>query len=187
MIVTLTSDQMLLAWRSCAGLESLTIDCSIERFDGIDINSRIRFLMRQWYLELLDSHDPLLLGPPVDVSNLVDIAARYPDGSAAIRFSPSLRVLSSIRLSDWLRPASVTDASLLANSIALHANPFARPGVCAPLAWRQHSDASVRITPVSASAQIVEANGYIDTGEDSFRLDSRALCTIESYLKSHPI
>lgn len=68
MIVTLSSQQMLQTWRDCAGLEPLSADCSIERFDGIDINSRLTRLMRQWYLALLDSAAPEFVGPPVDAT-----------------------------------------------------------------------------------------------------------------------
>lgn len=46
MMLRLTSEQMLRTWREIAGLEPLNTDCSIERFDGIDLDSVIRLRMR---------------------------------------------------------------------------------------------------------------------------------------------
>lgn len=182
MMLTLTSQQMLQTWRLCAGLESLASDCSVERFDGVDIDSRLTALMRQWYLSLLDEGDPRLIGLPSDAVSLVSVK---PDGYvAAVTCHESVRRLCSIRLSDWKREAMVVDRETLARLLPLQSNPFARAGVCDPVAWRD-TDGTVRAIPAKTSSLVVEAKAIIDPGENTYRLDSRALSTVNEYLSKH--
>lgn len=178
MIVTLSSQQMLQTWRDCAGLEPLSADCSIERFDGIDINSRLTRLMRQWYLALLDSASPEFIGPPVNATALVSLEQPDDRSTAVITCDPSVRRLVSIRLSGWQCEAEVRPCD---RDPAMLANRFARPGVCAPSAWRLPSS-SVRVAPADAGSHIVAASAVIDPGPDVYRLDERALATIDSSL-----
>lgn len=58
---TFTESEMLAIWRSRLGFDELHTDCSIESFDGYDVDSRIRQAMRAWYLRLLDTAQPRLL------------------------------------------------------------------------------------------------------------------------------
>lgn len=178
MIVTLSSQQMLQTWRDCAGLEPLSADCSIERFDGIDINSRLTRLMRQWYLALLDAAVPEFVGPPVDATALVSIAPPDDRSTAVVTCDPSVRRLVSIRLSGWQCEAAVCPCDC---DPVLLANRFARPGVCSPCAWCLPSS-SVRVSPAVADSRIVAASAVIDPGPDVYRLDERALSTIDSSL-----
>lgn len=182
MMLTFTSLQMLQTWRRCAGLESLASDCSVERFDGVDLDSRLKELMRRWYLSLLDEGDPLLIGQPTDAKRLVTLA---PDGyGATVSCDASVRRLCSIRLSGWLREATVVDRESVAKLLPLQSNPFARAGACDPIAWREH-DGTIRIIPAKASSTVVAATAVIDPGEDTYRLDDRALSTVNEYLSKH--
>lgn len=184
MIVTLTSRQMLQTWRSCAGLEPLSADCTIERFDGIDIDARLTELMRQWYLALLDEGDPSLVGQPTAASALVSLSYADGDYSARVVCQPAVRRLCSIRLSGWQREAQISDRSHVTAELALQSNPYSRAGECEPLAWRE-TDGTVRAVPASAASRVAAASAIVDPGEDSYRLDSRALSTINDYLKTH--
>ena len=182
MILTLTSQQMLQTWRLCAGLESLASDCSVERFDGVDLDSRLKELMRQWYLSMLDEGDPAMVGTPTDARPLVSSTN---DGyTASISCQSSVRRLTRIRLSEWQREAAVVDREAVADLLPLQSNPFARAGVCDPIAWRE-PDGSVKAIPSSAASRIVSASAIIDPGDDTYRLDERALSTINDYLSKH--
>lgn len=182
MIVTLTSQQMLQTWRLCAGLESLASDCSVERFDGVDIDSRLTALMRQWYLSLLDEGNPQMIGLPSDAVSLVSVR---PDGySATVTCHESVRRLCSIRLSDWKREAMIVDRDIVDKLLPLQSNPFARAGVCDPVAWRE-TDGSIHVIPAKTSSLVVDAKAIVDPGEETYRLDSRALSTVNDYLTKH--
>lgn len=182
MMLSLTSQQMLQTWRLCAGLESLTSDCSVERFDGVDIDSRLTVLMRQWYLSLLDEGDPLMIGLPSDARSLVSLQT---DGyCATVSCHTSVRRLCTIRLSDWKREAPIVDHQAVAKLLPLQSNPFARAGVCDPVAWREH-DGTIRIIPAKTSSLVTVAKAIIDPGEETYRFDSRALSTVNDYLSKH--
>lgn len=182
MIVTLSHQQMLQTWRKCAGLEPSVIACSIERFDGIDVNSRLEAMMRQWYLALLDGGDPALLGAPAEASELLSVGGRHADGSAEIVCSPSVRLLCSVMLSGWERPAGIIDAGNASRETSLLANPFSRPGAASPLAWRD-SSGCIFAAPAYAGGSIISAKAYIDNGPETYRLDERALATIPTSIQ----
>ncbi len=184
MTVTLTSKQMLQVWRSCAGLDPLLSDCSVERFDGIDIDSRLSELMRRWYLALLDEANPALIGQPALASALVSLSAADGDYSANVVCQPAVRRLCSIRLSGWMRQARVVDRSEVARLLPLQSNRFSRAGTSDPIAWRD-PDGSVRVIPALADSRVVAAYAVIDPGEDTYRLDTLALSTINDYLSTH--
>lgn len=180
MIISLSSSQMLQAWRKAAGLEPSIDSCSIEAFDGIDVNDRISTLMRQWYLALLDTADPALIPPPADAAGALSL--HYQGGGRAI-ITPdqSVRRLLSVKLSEWSRPADIVDGSSIALAIAMLDNPFSAAGPASPIAWR---DSSGRIfaAPATGSSSIVSSSAVIDPGPDSYILDERALETIPSPL-----
>lgn len=178
-MVTLSHQQMLQTWRKRAGLEPSVVGCTIERFDGLDVNSRLEAMMRQWYLALLDSADPALLGPASDASALVTVSSVAADGSCTIICDPSVRRLCSVRLSGWERPAPIADYSSAERRISLMANRFSRPGCASPLAWRD-SCGHIFAAPAGAASAIVSATAYLDDGPETYRLDERALATIPS-------
>lgn len=66
MIITLNDQQMLELWRLGAGLVPPALDCSIERFDAIDVDARLRYAMRSWYVDYLQTAPPDM----VDVTDL---------------------------------------------------------------------------------------------------------------------
>lgn len=172
MMLRLTSDEMLRIWRECAGLEPLNADCTIERFDGIDLDSMIRRRMRLWYLALLDEGRPEMTGAPADATGLLTLG----DGGL-ITAAPEVRRVVSLQLSSWARGVTVRDADDVAGRLHLEANPYSAAGPLQPAAWRD-SGGIIRVAPYSASDSIAAAAAYADTGEDLYVLDERAISTI---------
>lgn len=177
MIVNLSHHQMLQTWRRCAGLEPLVSACAIERFDGVDIDSRLADMMRQWYLGLLDGGDPAMLGDAVDADRLVSVAAARCDYSARLICDPSVRRLQSVRLSGWERSVNILDWRDISRKLALQSNPYSRAGNVDPIAWRDISGC-LFVIPANSDSTVVEAKAYVDTGPESYRLDERALAAI---------
>lgn len=185
MIVSYSRLQMLQTWRQCAGLEPSASSCSIERFDGVDVDSRLEAMMRQWYLGLLDEGDRCLVGPPSDASDLVGLKTDQADGHrAVVATDRTLRKLCGIRLSGWRHMAAVVDARQIVFELALQNNKYSRAGLGSPIAWREPTG-TVYAAPATAGSTVAEATGYIDTGADSYRIDERALETIPSFINNH--
>lgn len=175
MMLTLSKAEMLRIWRQSAGLEHLNSECTLTRFDGIDIDAIIGRRMRQWYLALLDEGRPELAGRPSEAAALLSVEDGRVTADAAVR-----RIVS-LRLSSWERPAEVADVEGLAGRIRLQANPYSAAGCASPLAWRD-SGGCVRVAPCDGSDIVVEAQAYVDPGEDLYMLDERALSTIPTEL-----
>lgn len=182
MILNYSSQQMLQTWRRCAGLEPVGSACSVQRFDGIDIDSRLTEMMRQWMLGLLDNGDFRLLGPPADATPMINVSVS--GYSADIVADPAVRRLCTIRLSGWQREADVVDEATIVSVLALQANPFARGGTSSPIAWRDKSGI-VHAIPADGSSTVVSAKAYIDAGPDVYRIDERALATINQFINNH--
>lgn len=183
MLLTLDSNQMLQAWRRAAGLEPSFTSCSIEVFDGIDVDKRLSSMMRQWYLGLLDTASPDLIGPLSEASALLTLRHSPGDRHAAVTPDPSLRRLSSLRLSGWHRAAVIADARDIPALIAMQDNPFCAAGNCSPLAWRDRAG-KIFAAPASETSTVVEAWAVVDPGDGTYILDERALETIPAYLKN---
>ncbi len=171
MMLRLTSEQMLRTWREIAGLEPLNTDCSIERFDGIDLDSVIRLRMRLWYLAMLDEGRPEYAGPACEASDKLTLS----DG--IISADPSVRRITSVRLSTWTRDAVLHRYDEVCGLVALLDNPYSAAGPRSPLAWID-SNNTLRVSPCPAGATISSAKAYIDPGEDLYLFDERALSTI---------
>lgn len=177
MTINVSHQQMLQTWRRCAGLEPMVSGCSIERFDGVDVDSRLGDMMRQWYLELLDKGDPAMAGEACDVSELISVTAAGNGYEARLVCDESVRRLMSVRLTGWEREATVADSREIGRKLALQSNPYCRAGNADPIAWRDEGG-HIHAIPAEEGAAIAEAEGYVDTGPDTYRIDERALSTI---------
>lgn len=183
MIVNYSRSEMLQIWRRCAGLEPSASSCTVERFDGIDVDTRLEGLMRLWYLALLDEGDINLAGAPADATELVTPLPPGDDSRiATLICAPAVRRLCTIRLSGWKRPATVTDRRNDLYGTALQDNRYSRAGAVTPITWFD-GDGTVYATPAGPETTVVSATAYIDNGTDSYRLDERALATIHAFLK----
>lgn len=184
MLTTLSSSQMLDVWRSCAGLEPLLDQCSVTRFDGVDIDSWLRPLMRRWYLDYLDGLFPGIPRPVVKAAGLLSLELTDADGpQASVSADPSVRTVLSLRLSGWSSDAFVASGADAARALVLMSNPFSRPGAASPLAWLGDDDV-VRVAPADSSSRIVAALAVVDPGPDTYIFDDRALSHISDYLQN---
>lgn len=174
---------MLQAWRLRAGLEPAEADCSVERFDCVDLDSLIASRMRPWYLDLLDRADSRLLGPPAsDVASLLTVTVSPCGYEAVVTPHQSLRRLVALRLDAWTTSASVADLPVSPAVVARQSNRFARATADAPLVWRL-PDGSYRAVPARADSLVVAASGYVDPGPELYVLDEYALTLIPDIFK----
>ena len=176
MMLQLNNMEMLRLCRLSSWLEHLNSECTVERFDGIDLDAVIVSRMRLWYLAMLDAGDHALVGPPADVRGLIAV-----DDGGRVMADASVRRIASLRLESWERGAEVDDGAAVAGRIALQDNPYSAAGRVSPLAWRDRGG-TVRGAPRTAGDLVTEAYAWLDPGEDTYILDERALETIPTEL-----
>ncbi|MGN0224059.1 MAG: hypothetical protein ACI4AM_08540 [Muribaculaceae bacterium] len=169
-----TKAQMLAIWRAALGLDTPYAECSIEQFDGINVNDLIAQRMRQWYLNLLDTADPALL-PTADIAARCTHTAR-PNNAAAITLSDDCRRVVHVRAASW--PMAIAPEADTACA-ALLGHPFAAPTARRPLAIAALR--SLLIAPC-APADAIEVVAVVDPGEQLYTLDESLLATIPTTL-----
>ncbi len=170
MIVNLNLNQILEYRRIAAGLRFLRTDCTVERVDGIDVDSTAAASLRLRYLQLLDTAPAHLL-PTADIASQIAVSAY---GTAYL--PASCRRLLNIRLSHWRLPAfpvSRADFNLSPRRRRV-LNRYCAPGPVEPLAVTE-PDGSLSLWPFSPSGSVVRAIAVIDPGENSFSLDESLL------------
>ncbi len=120
--------------KKLAGFSSLHEDCTVERFDGIDIDSVLRPRLEAEHLQRLDSAD-------LDLLRLEDVRARVAlasrGGVTVLELPPDCRRLVSVRLSGWKRQAEIVDADSGDPRLKRIGNEYALPGAEHPLAVRR--------------------------------------------------
>ncbi len=127
----MTEEQMLSVWKSVLHLEDVRRDCSIERDDGIDIDSLLLTRIRQWYHHLLATA-PLAWLPIDDVGAEATVTA---DETGLVTMQLPQRVVRpvEVRLGKWRR--SVTDFHAPGDSMSLlQHNTWVRGGCASPVA-----------------------------------------------------
>lgn len=179
--MTLSSDQLLQICRTIAGLDTTDQLCSIERFDGFDVDAVIRQRMRHWYLRLLSSSIPGLNPPVSDATALTTLTRLNDSPVARVNTDDSVCNLLSLQLNDWHTPVPVMSEAQAAPRIPLLANPFSSPGKNNPLLWRA-ADGQIYAAPVSESSEVYDARGIIDPGPDTYILPPAALAAIPNFL-----
>lgn len=160
---TLTSDSMLDLWRLLRAAEPLRLDCTVERTDGVDLDSILRSQMRSWYLQLLDGGDERFLAPE-DVAAQARVESA--DGLTVVSAPPQVRRVLRLQFSDWDSPIAPLAPEQTVRARA--ANRFSRR----PLAAR----VSPRVIIVSGtSGTLSSLICAVDPGEDSYVFDDAAL------------
>lgn len=120
--------------KKLAGFESLHSDCTVERFDGIELDAVLRPRLEAEYLEWLDSADHDLLQLE-DVRTQVVLTSR--GGASVLELPGDYRCLVAIRLAGWNRRAEIIDADSGDPRLRRIGNEFALPGPEHPLAIRR--------------------------------------------------
>ena len=79
MILKISDSQMLALWREGAGLEPASSEASIERFDSVNIDSRLIRAMRAWYIDYLINADVDMV-PVSDLTTYARVSAGAKNG-----------------------------------------------------------------------------------------------------------
>lgn len=170
-MLTLSSADMLAIWRRALGYDIQRTDCTVEIYEGINVDAQISDRMRQWYLHLLDTAPESMV--PVD-----DFAPRAEvqplgDGGAFIPMPRGARRPLSVKLSEWVNPAPVLSRHDEALRLQRMASPFARPGRHHPLAVVEGN--GIRVYPAGESSRIERLLAVADPGPSSYILDESLL------------
>lgn len=120
--------------KKLAGYTSLRDDCSVERFDGINLDAVLGPRLQEDYLRWLDGADP-------DMLRLEDVRTRAvltsQQGVTVLTLPDDCRRLVAVRLDGWQRRAEIIDADGGDVRLRRIGNEFALPGVEHPLAIRR--------------------------------------------------
>lgn len=162
-MLDLTPTQMLDLWKQLLHLQPVRRNCSVERDDGIDLDSLLLTHINRWYAHLLLTAPPSLL-PVEDVAQQVTLQA---ESSGAVIASLPAHCVRPVewRLNGWLR--SVTHFPAPNEAPARHHNVWTQGGCHQPAA-EHHGDhlvlysAPTGSTPTLATARCVvrPANGH---------------------------
>lgn len=173
-----SENEMLAVWRRRLGYDEARTDCTIERYDGHDINGRLREAMRVWYLRLLDTADPRLLPHGAVVP-----AAVHACGSRQllIELPAGCRRPLLMHAARWERPAAPA------------ADPRALAGLrrlASPFGWPDESCPAVCLLPDGrlVAAPLEEADAFTldavaEPADGSYVLDESLLETIPDHLE----
>lgn len=117
-----------------AGYTSVRNDCSVERFDGIDLDAVLAPRLQEDYLRWLDGADP-------DMLRLEDVRTRAvltsQEGVTVLTLPDDCRSLVAVRLQGWRRRADIIDADSGDVRLSRIGNEFAQPEAEHPLAVRR--------------------------------------------------
>lgn len=167
MIITLSDTQMLGKWRRGALLEPALADCSIERFDGLEVDDVLRQAMRTWYLGLLRDGDPALL-KTADIADRVNLR---PEGSGRWRVIVPADTVRLLEMTVGDRPVEVLDTGRDADRAAIRAlaNRYGRSRFTAVIGadrqWTLVGPDGV------ATPGIVSCRAVTDPGDEIYVLD----------------
>ena len=173
MIVTLSDRQMLGKWRRGALLEPALTECSVERFDGLEVDGVLSQAMRTWYLGLLREGDPSQL----KVTEISKRLAFKKEGSgiwAVEHPSDVVRILDMV-IDGETTPLRVLDASRDSDraAIAALANRYNRAGAFTAVIGR---DGRWLLTGDSQTEpDVAVCRAIVDPGDETYILDEQML------------
>lgn len=173
MKMTLSTEEMLNQWRLRRALEPLRSDCTVERTDGIDLDSLLRLEMRDWYLKLLDTASLEYLAP-VDLAGDVALSVGD-DGVATVNLPERCRRVVEVMLDEWERPATIlAPDSPLARC---QQSVYSRGGSVAPVAVQEAG--RLRLYSVAGQSPVITRLLCVAEPEDGvYTFDERALSLI---------
>lgn len=187
---TLTHAQMLDLWRMAAGLEPPLAEASVERFDSLEVDRSLAIIMRQWYLQLLDTAELCYLAPeniaariewqkspssqrllarlPADVRRVVSVSKD--------KASPNAKLFDEYDLfSNYSSPSGLTRrySSPLGNSLPRADAPQPSDGEIS----HAFSAGGIIVLPGPEIPEIVMA--VCDPGDEMYILDESAVSLIK--------
>lgn len=168
---------MLGIWRAALGYDELRTDCTVEVYEGREINDVLSRAMRSWYLRLLDTASPGLLPTRASAARSTEAA-----GTALVRavLPPDMRRPLMVDAPRWSRPAAVED-----NLGRLHDvdAPYGCPDAASPLAVLA-SDGSLLLAPLE-DGDAFTVTGVYDPGPEQYILDESFLSTIPATIPGY--
>ena len=171
----LTDSQMLAHWRVYRGLANEHAECSIEIFDNINLDQRLRMEMRQWYLDLLDNGDLRHLV-------LTDISDRLKPvplqtGIWRIKLPGEVRRLVSLVVDGADAPVKLIRETDV-RRIKLNRNPYSRSSAAFPTAIIT-PDGWVTLYCRRRSLTLTcYGTGVVDPGDEVYEMDESALALL---------
>lgn len=181
-MASMTEEQMLALWKSVLHLEDVRRDCSVERDDGIDVDSLLLTRIRQWYHHLLATA-PLSWVPIDEVKAEATATA---DAAGVVTMQLPLRAVRPIevRLGGW--ECAVADFHEPASRVSkLQQSSLTRGGCASPVAVDCGGGVLRLYSLPSGSAPVVETTRCVAWAADgSYRLAQAALDTIPQWADS---
>lgn len=167
MIVTLTRRQMIDRWMLMRGFGPMRTDASVVRSDGLDLEAMFEAEARAWYLHVLDTAPPHLVGA-VDISDRVTLTVED-DSMACIALPDDCRRVVGLRLEGWRNDALIVAPD---SAEALRQdNELTRGGICRPVAVLEAGRRlSTRSLPPGPK-RIASLVAVTDSGSDVYRFD----------------
>ncbi len=182
LMASMTEEQMLALWKSVLHLEDVRRDCSVERDDGIDIDSLLLTRIRQWYHHLLATA-PLAWVPIDDVKDETAVVA---DATGVVTMQLPQRAVRpvEVRLGGW--ECAVADFHEPDGRVSkLQQSSWTRGGCASPVAV-DYGGGELRLYSLQpGSDPVVEAARCVAWAADgSYRLAHAALDTIPQWADS---
>ena len=174
--MTLTDAQMLGHWRRHRGLEDARADCSIELFEGMDINTALRVEMRQWYLNLLDTA-PLRYLQLTDISSRLTFTPTATAGVWTAALPVDVRRLITLTL-EGAAPADVEEANPTGRRAVLNSNPYVRACRHRPTVTVSADRTVTVVCNTLHLPPVIAAMAVVDPGDELYTFDESALSLI---------
>lgn len=186
MKLTLSSAELLAHRRVLGGLEGRRHP-TVDRADGIDIDTVLSFRLRQWYLDLLDHGDPRLLAPENIAATCNILPETAPAGGILIELPAACRRAFKLKMRGWQCETEILDAAQLQSVINRQLNPFTASAPGRPIAVMTSEAGSRQPAQLIAwpadgndgrKPQIETLVGVTDPGDELFILDESALASM---------
>lgn len=176
--MVLSGAEMTTLWRQILGYDTPRRDCSIERDDGIDVDSLILTHINQWYEHLLFTA-PIHWLPVSDVSNLTQASADAEGVVTLILPEHSVRPVE-VMLQGWTQPVCeflqpTDDKAKMQSSIWL------RGGMECPVAIAYDHRLILYSTTPGATPVVQTARTVVRPPADSYVFGTEALSTIPQF------
>lgn len=171
---TFSKAEMLALWRRRLGFDERRNDCTVEVYDGREVNDIITDAMRSWYLRLLDSA-PLRLLPAARISCTAAPAGIH---TMSISLPESCRRVTAVEAPRWDFPAVPDSSGRAQEAISLAAGPFGGPSDARPVVADDGSR-TLLAAPLDAGDAFT-VTGISDPGDAVYILDESLLDTIPS-------
>jgi hypothetical protein len=173
----ISDQQMLAIWRRVHRLEPARSDCSIETFEGYDLDAAMQLDMRQWYLQLLDTAETRYLELS-DVASQLSLTA-LADGVWQIALPADVRRLIAMQIDGCAQQTIVTNVADAQRQITLNTNRYSRAGLCAPVAVAQGRTVTLFCKTATGEApQLLRVQAVTDPGDEWYVFDESALSLI---------